>query len=85
MDGNAIKEFLEKPQNPPGNYVSSGLYILDPNIFKYADPTRNLLMIEYDVFPFLAKQGELFGCKMENSRWYDCGTMERWEKAIKEW
>jgi NDP-sugar pyrophosphorylase family protein len=42
-------------------------------------------MIERDVFPFLAKDGQLLGYKMEHSRWYDCGTLERWEKAIQEW
>jgi len=85
MDGDAIVEFLEKPQNPPSDYVSSGLYVLSPAVLKYADPARDFLLIERDVFPFLAKEKQLLGYKMENSRWYDCGTLERWEKAIKEW
>jgi len=85
MDGDAIAEFLEKPQNPPSDYVSSGLYVLNPAVLKYADPARDFLMIERDVFPFLAKEKQLLGYKMENSRWYDCGTLERWEKAINEW
>jgi mannose-1-phosphate guanylyltransferase / phosphomannomutase len=85
MEGDAIKEFLEKPQNPPSDYVSSGLYVLNPSVLQYADPAREFLMIERDVFPFLAKKNQLLGYKMENSRWYDCGTLERWEKAIKEW
>lgn len=85
MEGDFIKEFLEKPQNPPSDYVSSGLYILDPVVLRYADPSREFLMIERDVFPLLAKEKKLLGYKMENSRWYDCGTLERWERAIKEW
>src|SRR3989344_420621 len=36
MVGDKIKDFLEKPQNPLSNYISSGLYILEPEVFKYA-------------------------------------------------
>ncbi len=85
MDGPNIREFLEKPANPPSNCVSSGLYMLNPAVFKYADPAKEFSMIEKDIFPQLAADGKLMGCVMENARWYDCGTMERWEKAIKEW
>jgi len=85
LNGPHIKEFLEKPQNPPTDFVSSGLYILEPQVFDYADFSKENLMIEKDIFPRLAAEGKLAGLKMENSRWYDCGNLERWEKAIKEW
>lgn len=85
MEGSRIKEFLEKPANPPSSYVSSGIYILEPAVFKYADFNKGFLMIEKDVFPRLAAAGKLAGYKIKNGRWYDCGTLERWEKAIKEW
>lgn len=85
MNGDAIKEFLEKPVNPPSDFVSSGIYILEPEVFKYADWSKGFLMIEKDIFPKLAAAGKLAGHKFPNARWYDCGTFERWEKAIKEW
>lgn len=85
MKGNRIEKFLEKPKNPPSNYISSGLYILEPEVFKYADWSKGFLMIERDIFPKLAAAGKLAGHKIKNGRWYDCGTFERWEKAIKEW
>ncbi len=85
LEGDAIKEFLEKPQNPPSDYISSGLYVLNPSILAYAEPAREFSMIERDIFPALASEGKLLGYKMENSRWYDCGNLERWERAIKEW
>lgn len=85
MKRNRIEKFLEKPKNPPSNYISSGLYILEPEIFKYADWSRGFLMIEKDIFPKLAAAGKLAGYKIKNGRWFDCGTLERWEKAIKEW
>lgn len=85
MEGDLIKEFLEKPENPPGDHISSGFYILEPQVFDYADPGKKFLMIEKDIFPKLAAAGKLCGYKVKNGRWFDCGTFERWEKAIKEW
>jgi NDP-sugar pyrophosphorylase family protein len=41
-------------------------------------------MFEKDLFPQLAEQGRLAGCQLAG-QWYDCGTMERWERAISEW
>ncbi len=85
MKGNHIEKFLEKPKNPPSNYISSGLYILEPEVFQYADWSKGFLMIEKDIFPKLAAAGKLAGYKVKNGRWFDCGTFSRWEKAIKEW
>jgi len=85
MSGRNITKFLEKPKVPPSNYISSGLYILEPEIFKYADFSKGFLMIERDIFPKLAAEGKLAGYKVQGGKWYDCGTFERWEKAIREW
>ncbi len=85
LAGNRIAEFLEKPEHPSGNFISSGLYVLEPEVLNYADWEKKFLMIEKDIFPKLAAAGKLAGYKVEYGRWYDCGTLERWEKAIKEW
>lgn len=85
LEENRIKEFLEKPENPPSDFISSGLYILDPEVVNYADFSQDYIMIEKDIFPKLAQSGKLYGSKMEGGKWYDCGTLERWEKAIEEW
>lgn len=85
MNGHHIKEFLEKPNPSPSNYISSGLYILEPEIFDYADFSKGFIMIEKDIFPSVAREGKLVGFTVENGRWFDCGNLERWEKAIKEW
>lgn len=84
-ESNKILEFLEKPENPPSNYINSGLYMLSPEVMKYADFSQEgEIMIERHIFPQLAKEGRLYGHKCEG-RWYDCGNIERWERAIKEW
>ena len=85
MEGDKIIEFLEKPQNPPSQFISSGLYIIEPAIFNYADWSKGFLMIENDIFPKLAAAGKLAGYKVKDGKWFDCGTLARWEKAIKEW
>jgi mannose-1-phosphate guanylyltransferase len=78
-----VKDFLEKPENPPSNYVNSGLYLLNPEIINY-HPGPEFLMIEKDIFPKLAKEDKLAGFKFKG-KWTDCGTWERYEKAISEW
>lgn len=85
MDGTKIVEFLEKPENPPSNHINSGLYMYNPEVFTYADFSKEKeIMSEKHIFPQLARAGKLHGIKLDG-RWYDCGTLERWEKAIKEW
>lgn len=84
MDGDRIVRFHEKPEIPPSTLISSGLYVVHPRVFRDAPRDRRFLMFERDLFPRLAKEGKLGGCPLGGA-WYDCGTMERWEKAIREW
>jgi NDP-sugar pyrophosphorylase family protein len=84
MDGERIARFHEKPAVPPSTLISSGLYALDPSVLREADPSKRFLMFEKDLFPQLAQAGRLHGCALSGA-WYDCGTMERWDKAIREW
>ncbi len=87
-----VKEFLEKPEDPPSNYINSGLYLLSPEVFKYlprqrvkaGHPGPKFSMIEIDLFPRLAKEKKLAGFKFQG-KWTDCGTWERYEKALREW
>jgi len=77
-----ILDFLEKPKNPPSDYVSSGLYLLKADIFKY-HPGLRFSMIEKDLFPVLANNKKLAGFKFEG-KWMDCGTWQRYEEALNE-
>ena len=78
-----IKEFLEKPENPPSKYINSGLYLFNPGIFDYHQGPK-FCMVEKEIFPNLAKEKKLAGFKFEGS-WSDCGTFERYSRAIKKW
>jgi NDP-sugar pyrophosphorylase family protein len=85
LNGEKIEQFLEKPNPAPSKFISSGLYVLRPEVFGYADFANDFIMIEKDIFPKLAADSKLTGYKLVGGRWYDCGTLERWEKAMKEW
>jgi len=84
MKGNKIMEFIEKPKKPPSSYINSGIYILNPQIKEYFPKKRKFAMLETDLFPRLAREGNLFGYKWKG-KWMDIGTFSRWEKAIKNW
>jgi NDP-sugar pyrophosphorylase family protein len=47
-------------------------------------PEGGYSSIEKDVFPRIAEKGELYGY-MFSGQWFDTGTPERYEKALKEW
>ena len=83
-----VKEFLEKPLNPPTNFISSGLYLIDPKVREFISEElaagKKFLMTEKDLFPKLAELKKLAAYKSDG-KWFDCGNLERWEKAIKEW
>ncbi|AJF62082.1 TPA: NTP transferase domain-containing protein [Candidatus Woesearchaeota archaeon] len=84
LEGNRILEFVEKPApgKAPSNLINSGLSIWEPEALK-AIP-QGFSMYEEDVFPKLAKDKKLFGY-IFSGQWFDTGTPERYEKAIKEW
>lgn len=78
-----VKEFLEKPKNPPSKYINSGLYLFSSEIFDY-HPGPKFLMVETDIFPKLAYQKKLAGFKFQG-KWMDCGTWERYSAALAKW
>jgi len=78
-----VSQFLEKPKDPPSNYINSGLYLFNPGVFAY-HPGPVFSMIEKDLFPKLASDKKLAGFMFEG-KWTDCGTWERYEKALENW
>ncbi len=77
---NKILKFLEKTEySPPdGKYVpmpiNAGVYILEPEIFKYIEPNKKMSM-EHDVFPILVSEEKLYHYPIPGI-WKDIGKPE---------
>jgi len=82
LAGNKILRFLEKPKSSDSNLINAGIYVINPQVINSIPP--GFAMLEKDVFPKLAKEGKLFGYKIEG-QWFDTGTHEAYERVIKEW
>ena len=84
MDGLRIAEFVEKPARgqAPSNLINSGFYVMEPEVLNLIPP--GFSMLEKDVFPRVAAMGHLYGFAF-SGQWFDTGTFERYERAIKEW
>ncbi len=85
LNNGKIEAFVEKPdaESAPSNKINSGYYILSPAVFGFAK-NKKKLMFETDIFPALAKQGQLY-YYIDNAKWFDTGTFERWKRASDEW
>ena len=84
LKGDRILEFIEKPEkgSETSNLINAGVYLLEPSVIKYIPHGK--AMMERDVFPQLAKKGKLYGYHFDG-QWFDTGTYEAYERAIKNW
>jgi len=84
IEGSRILEFIEKPSRDkaPSNLINSGLAIWEPEVIKQIP--EGFSMYEKDIFPLLARQKSLYGY-IFSGQWFDTGTPERYERAIREW
>ncbi|XP_065673848.1 mannose-1-phosphate guanyltransferase beta isoform X2 [Hydra vulgaris] len=65
-----IENFVEKPAEFVSNKINAGMYIFNPSILKRILPKP--MSIEKEVFPFMAKDGELY-CFELKGYWMDIG------------
>jgi len=84
MQGSRITEFIEKPDRSaaPSKLINAGLYIVEPEVMQMAGPGP--CSIEKEIFPKLAAMGKLMGYPF-SGQWFDTGTPDRYERAMKEW
>jgi len=85
LRGEKVVEFTEKPKEKDAlsRVISAGVFCFEPEIFSQLSQAKDLAL-EKDVFPKLAKEGKLCGYLFEG-KWFDIGTPEIYERAIKEW
>ena len=84
LSGNRILEFIEKPkkEQAPSKLINAGLYMLEPEILSFIP--KGHASLERDVFPKIAAMGRLYGYPF-SGQWFDTGTLERYEEALKKW
>lgn len=83
MDGHYIDHFTKDPSEPSSGYISSGLYVVEPRLSDMLGTDEQSLHL--DILPLLSARKEYAGLTMPDSRFYECGTLERWEQAIQNW
>lgn len=83
LQGNSIIKFLEKGTDRGISIVNTGLYVLDPKVLELI-PNQNPVFLESDVFPVLAKQGQLSAFIFQGL-WYDITTPSLLEEAARRW
>jgi len=74
-----IKQFIEKPTIE--NYISIGMYVLEPEIFKYIKEKEDFAK---DVFPRLLKEAQTINGFTVHEMWHDVGRVSDYEKLNEE-
>lgn len=73
-----IIEIIEKPKNPPTNWMVPGFYLYDERVFEIIRQLKPSARGEYeitDVNKFYVSEGSLTYHKVKG-KWVDCGTFE---------
>lgn len=83
LHGIKIEEFLEKPKkNKLESYlVNAGVYVFDKKIFDYFPKEKENFLLE-DILRKLIQERQVAGFVF-SGKWFDVGTLENYEKAIK--
>jgi len=76
-----IRDFVEKPSlaDAPSKLVNAGVYLIEPQTVDRI-PVGRKVIIEREVFPILAAEGELCGY-VHPGTWFDIGNMSDFRNA----
>jgi len=69
MKGSNIVEFVEKPKVASSYLINAGIFVAEPDIFNFM-PEQEIVSIEEDVLPELAKSERLSGYLL-SGKWLD--------------
>lgn len=83
LEGDGVKEIIEKPRNPPTNWVSTGVYMLSPSVFgliKKLKPSKRGELEIADIQNHYIKKGTLKADKLDYM-WMDAGSFDELLRA----
>ncbi len=78
LEGDEVKEVVEKPKDPPTNWVVVGVYMYTPQVFdviKNLKPSARGELEVADLHNFYIKDGSLKASKMKEE-WLDAGSFD---------
>lgn len=78
---NKILRFIEKPiaKEAPSCLINAGIYLIEPETLSMI-PSGRKVSLEREIFPILARRGQLFGFKFKG-QWYDIGDFSDYRRA----
>lgn len=81
-DTGRILRFVEKPrpEEAPSNRINAGLYILEPDVFRYI-PAQREVSIERETFPRLIQDSAGVYGMVSRGYWRDMGTPSRYRQV----
>lgn len=82
LEGNVIKSFVEKPENPQAvksNYANAGYYVFEKNVLDMI-PYGKVKTV-HTAIPNLVKNRDIAGCLVNPPFWFDIGTLESYNRA----
>lgn len=74
-----IREFIEKPEDPPSDCINAGFYILEPRFIGRIP--EGCSSIERDIFPKALADGLPLYALVHEGYWLDIGTLESYRRA----
>lgn len=74
-----MERFVEKPKQYVGNHINAGIYVLNTSVLDRM-PER-FCMIETEIYPKMAEEGQLFSLPIKDNFWYDIGKPLDYLKA----
>jgi len=86
-----MRRLVEKPgkQAAPSNFASVGGYLLTPDVFEYVESGMQTLAKGQEFYlttsalaPMIEDRKALYGCKLENSKYYDTGNKLEYLKTV---
>ena len=90
MDGEKVVNLIEKPREPPTNWVSIGVYMFNPGVFdiiRTLKPSARGELEITDIHNEYIRRGTLAASKI-SGEWLDAGTIDELARAnriVKEW
>lgn len=78
FEGDKVVEILEKPENPPSNFMVTGLYMFDSRAFDFIDELKPSARGELEVTDLNNKyiQDGTMTFEKLSGKWFDMGTFD---------